>query len=266
MIAVIDYGRGNLGSVEKAFRRIGMPAVITQDPRSLDEADAVVLPGDGAFHDAMANLDRLGLVPALRRALDGSRPCLGICLGYQLLFSTSEEFGEGRGLDVVPGAVRRLPAGRKIPHMGWNRVEHAGELRLFDGIPSGAHFYFVHSFYPVVAGSVIAGTVSTALTEGGLRQTRVAPDARFDASYARSVAPGARFDASDARSGAPDAGSLVPEAQSVALRTAWCEYGVRFAAAIEVGRIHATQFHPEKSQRWGLRMLENFAAIVKSGR
>jgi glutamine amidotransferase len=238
MIAVIDYGRGNLGSVEKAFRRIGMPAVITQDPRSLDEADAVVLPGDGAFHDAMANLDRLGLVPALRRALDGSRPFLGICLGYQLLFSTSEEFGEGRGLDVVPGAVRRLPAGRKIPHMGWNRVEHAGELRLFDGIPSGAHFYFVHSFYPVVAGAV-----STALTEGGLRQTRVAPDARSDASGVRSVGSDVQL-----------------------LRVAWCEYGVRFAAAIEMGRIHATQFHPEKSQRWGLRMLENFAAIVKSGR
>jgi imidazole glycerol-phosphate synthase subunit HisH len=231
VIAVIDYGRGNLGSVEKAFRRIGMPAVITQDPRSVDEADAVVLPGDGAFHDAMTNLDRLGLLPTLRRALDGSRPFLGICLGYQLLFSTSEEFGEGRGLDVVPGAVRRLPAGRKIPHMGWNRVEHAGELRLFDGIPSGAHFYFVHSFYPVVAGAV-----STVLTEGGPRQARVAPDAR---------------------SGASDAPHL---------RVAWCEYGVRFAAAIEVGRIHATQFHPEKSQRWGLRMLENFAAVVKSGR
>ena len=249
MIAVIDYGRGNLGSVEKAFRRVGIPAVITQDSRSVDEAEAVVLPGDGAFHDAMANLDRLGLLPALRRALDGSRPFLGICLGYQLLFSTSEEFGEGRGLDVVPGAVRRLPAGRKIPHMGWNRVEHAGELRLFDGIPSGAHFYFVHSFYPVVAGTVVAGTVSTALTEGGLRQERVAPHARSDASEARSVA-------SDGRSG--------PDAQR--LQVAWCEYGVRFAAAIEVGRIHATQFHPEKSQRWGLRMLENFAAVVKSGR
>lgn len=245
MIAVIDYGRGNLGSVEKAFRRVGIPAVITQDPQSLDEAEAVVLPGDGAFHDAMSNLDRLGLIPALRRALDGRRPFLGICLGYQLLFSTSEEFGEGRGLDVVPGAVRRLPAGRKIPHMGWNRVEHAGELRLFDGIPSGAHFYFVHSYYPVVAGPVVAGTLSTALTEGGLRQERVAPHARSDASEARSVAPDARSDA---------------------LRTAWCEYGVRFAAAIEVGRIHATQFHPEKSQRWGLRMLENFAAVVKGGR
>jgi len=205
VIAIIDYGRGNLGSVEKAFRRVGIPATITQDPRSVDDADAVVLPGDGAFHDAMANLDRLGLLPAVRRALDGRRPFFGICLGYQLLFSTSEEFGEGRGLDVVPGAVRRLPAGRKIPHMGWNRVEHAGELRLFDGIPSGAHFYFVHSYYPVVA-------------------------------------------------------------SSEPLRSAWCEYGVRFAAAIEVGRIHATQFHPEKSQRWGLRMLENFAAIVKDGR
>ena len=245
MIAVIDYGRGNLGSVEKAFRRVGIPASITQDPRSVDEAKAVVLPGDGAFHDAMSSLGRLGLLPALRRALDGTRPFLGICLGYQLLFSTSEEFGEGRGLDVVPGAVRRLPAGRKIPHMGWNRVEHAGELRLFDGIPSGAHFYFVHSYFPVVAGSVVAGTVSTASTEGGLRQERVAPDARSHAPAARAVAPAAR---------------------SESLRSAWCEYGVRFAAAIEVGRIHATQFHPEKSQRWGLRMLENFAAVVKSGR
>jgi len=205
MIAVIDYGRGNLGSVEKAFRRVGIPASITQDPRTVDEADGVVLPGDGAFHDAMANLEQLGLLPALRRALDGSRPFLGICLGYQLLFSTSEEFGEGRGLDVVPGAVRRLPAGPKIPHMGWNEVEHRGELRLFEGIPSGAHFYFVHSYYP---------------------EPRAAGD----------------------------------------LRIAWCEYGIRFAAAIEAGRLYATQFHPEKSQRCGLRMLENFASIVKSGR
>ena len=230
MIAIIDYGRGNLGSVEKAFRRVGSPAVITQDPNVVDDAQAVVLPGDGAFHDAMSSLGRLDLVPSLRRALDGRRPFLGICLGYQLLFSTSEEFGEGRGLDVVPGAVRRLPGGQKIPHMGWNRVEHAGDLAIFDGIPSGARFYFVHSFYPVVA-----GTVRPAFTEGGLTQTRVAPDAR----------------------------SVVP---SASLRIAWCDYGVRFAAAIEVGRIHATQFHPEKSQAWGIRMLENFAAIVKDGR
>jgi glutamine amidotransferase len=253
VIAIVDYGRGNLGSVEKAFRRVGSPAVITQDPRVVDDAQAVVLPGDGAFHDAMSNLDGLGLLPALRRALDGRRPFLGICLGYQLLFSTSEEFGEGRGLDVVPGAVRRLPAGQKIPHMGWNRVEHAGDLALFDGIASGARFYFVHSYYPVLAGIAVAGSESMALTEGGLTQERVAPVARSVASDVQSVVP-------DARSGPPGSRFSAP------LRVAWCEYGIRFAAAIEVGRIHATQFHPEKSQGWGIRMLENFAAIVKDGR
>src|SRR5438876_27160 len=174
MIAVIDYGRGNLGSVEKAFGRVGIPAVVTQDPGTVDGADAVVLPGDGAFHDAMANLERLGLLPALGRALDGSRPFLGICLGYQLLFSTSEEFGEGRGLDVIPGTVRRFPPGRKVPHMGWNRVRHAGELRLFEGIPAGAYFYFVHSYYPVVA-----GTSSQGSTVGGLPEDRGAPVPRL---------------------------------------------------------------------------------------
>jgi len=209
VIAIVDYGRGNLGSVEKAFVRLGMPAVVTHDPRAVDEARAVVLPGDGAFHDAMNNLGRLGLLPAVRRALDGTRPFLGICLGYQLLFSTSEEFGEGNGLDLIPGVVRRFPAGRKVPHMGWNRVEHGGRLRLFAGIPDGAHFYFVHSYYPE--------------------------------AHVADCAVG----------------------QAPALRQAWCDYGVRFAAAIEFGRIHATQFHPEKSQRWGLRLLENFAAIVK---
>ena len=208
MIAIVDYGRGNLGSVEKAFARLGMPAVVTQNPRVVDDARAVVLPGDGAFHDAMDNLQRLGLLPAVRRALDGTRPFLGICLGYQLLFSASEEFGEGAGLDVVPGVVRRFPGGRKVPHMGWNRVSHGGRLRLFAGVPDDAYFYFVHSYYP---------------------ETR--------------------------------AGDCV--AQPGPLLQAWCEYGVRFAAAIELGRIHATQFHPEKSQRAGLRMLENFAAIVK---
>jgi len=133
--------------------------------------------------------------------------------------------------------------------MGWNRVEHVGDLRLFEGIPSDARFYFVHSFYPVVA-----GTVSTTLTEGGLTQARVAPDARSD-RFEMRVAPDVRPD----RLGMP----VAPDAWPV--RIAWCQYGIRFAAAIEVGRIFATQFHPEKSQRWGLRMLENFAAIVKDG-
>ena len=100
MIAIIDYGRGNLGSVEKAFERLGLAAVVTQDAGAVDAAEAVVLPGDGAFHDAMTNLDALGLMPALHRALDGRRPFLGICLGYQLLFTASEEFGKGRGLKI----------------------------------------------------------------------------------------------------------------------------------------------------------------------
>ena len=203
MIAVIDYGRGNLGSVEKAFERVGIPAVVTEDPRAVDGAAAVVLPGDGAFHDAMSNLSARGLLEPLRRALDGTRPFLGICLGYQLLFSSSEEFGDGRGLDVIEGVVRRFPAGRKVPHMGWNRVEHDGSLALFEGIPSGAHFYFVHSYYPEIAAPRVAA--------------------------------------------------------------AWCDYGIRFAAAVQHGRLHATQFHPEKSQRWGLRLLENFAGLVKGG-
>ena len=226
MIAIIDYGRGNLGSVERLFRDVGVPAVVTQDARTVDGADAVVFPGDGAFHDAMASLKDLGLLDPVRHALDGRRPFLGICIGYQLLFSTSEEFGDGRGLDVIPGVVRRFPPGLDVPHMGWNRVWHGGALRLFDGIEDGARFYFVHSYFPVVAGDA-----STGRDVGGLAEERGAPDAR-----------------------------------SSALGVAWCEYGIRFAAAIESGRIHATQFHPEKSQAAGIRLLKNFAAIVKEQR
>jgi imidazole glycerol-phosphate synthase subunit HisH len=213
VIAIVDYGRANLGSVEKSFRRVGVPAVVTQDPRAVDEAEAVVFPGDGAFHDTMANLAQLGLLDPVCRALDGRRPFLGICIGYQLLFSTSEEFGEGRGLDVIPGVVRRFPRDLDVPHMGWNRVWHGGALRLFDGIEDGSRFYFVHSYFPVVA---------------------------------------------DAASPAGDVGG--------GLALAWCDYGVRFAAAVETGRIYGTQFHPEKSQKAGIRLLENFAAIVKEAR
>ena len=228
MIAIVDYGRGNLGSVERLFRDVGVPAVVTQDARTVDGADAVVFPGDGAFHDAMASLRDLGLLDPVRRALDGRRPFLGICIGYQLLFSTSEEFGDGRGLDVISGVVRRFPPGLDVPHMGWNRVWHGGALRLFDGIEDGARFYFVHSYFPVVASGV-----STDRDVGGLAEERGAPDAR-------SSVPG--------------------------LSQAWCDYGIRFAAAIESGRICATQFHPEKSQAAGIRLLKNFAAIVKEQR
>jgi glutamine amidotransferase len=223
---VIDYGRGNLGSVEKALARVGTPAVVTQDARVVDEADAVVLPGDGAFHDAMANLAALGLLEPVRRALDGRRPFLGICLGYQLLFSTSEEFGEGRGLDVIPGVVRRFPAGPKVPHMGWNRVWHGGALRLFDGIEDGARFYFVHSYYPILGPA----------SGEAVPPSQASPRAERPAL----TAPGPTV--------------------------AWCTHGLGFAAALETGRIYGTQFHPEKSQRVGIRLLENFAAIVKDDR
>lgn len=253
MIAIVDYGRGNLGSVEKAFARLGTPAVVTDDPRVVDDAGAVVLPGDGAFHDAMSNLQRLGLLPAVRRALDGTRPFLGICLGYQLLFSTSDEFGEGRGLDLIPGVVRRFPPGRKVPHMGWNRVAHGGALRLFEGVPEGAYFYFVHSYYPVVATAA-----RPARAAGGL-----AGDARGSGARDTGLTDPRGTGLSDPR----DTGGSDPGDTGLCdprdIRAAWCEYGVRFAAAIELGRIYATQFHPEKSQRWGLRLLENFAAIVK---
>jgi glutamine amidotransferase len=204
VIAVIDYGRGNLGSVENALERLGMRAVVTQDPRVVEDARALVLPGDGAFHDAMSNLQSLGLLEPLKAALDEGRPFLGICLGYQLLFTESEEFGQGKGLDVIPGTVRRFPGALKVPHMGWNTVEHRGDLRIFDGIPSGAHFYFVHSYYPSAA--------------------------------------------------------------DPSLPAATCTYGVTFPAAVGRGPLFATQFHPEKSQRWGLKLLENFAAFVRDGR
>jgi imidazole glycerol-phosphate synthase subunit HisH len=204
MIAIVDYGRGNLGSVEKAFGRLQMRAVVTQEPAVVAEAEAVVLPGDGAFQDAMSTLQALGLLEPVRACVDDGRPFLGICLGYQLLFTESEEFGHHKGLDLIAGAVRRFPAGLKVPHMGWNEVAHQGDLRLFDGVPSGAHFYFVHSYYP--------------------------------------------------------------ESTDPSLHVAACTYGLTFPAAVERGALFATQFHPEKSQRWGLRLLENFAAYVRDQR
>src|SRR5438105_10874363 len=129
MIAVIDYGRGNLGSVEKALGRLGMRAVVTQDPRVVEDARALVLPGDGAFHDAMSNLQSLVLLEPLKAALDEGRPFLGICLGYQLLFTESEEFGQGKGLDVIPGTVRRFPGGLKVPFFFSSRRRHTRSTR-----------------------------------------------------------------------------------------------------------------------------------------
>ena len=204
MIAIVDYGRGNLGSVRKALAELVSEVVVTDDARTVARARALVMPGDGAFADAMGSLERLGLTEPIRAHIAAGRPYLGICIGYQLLFTESEEFDQVKGLDVIPGIVRRFPAGQKVPHMGWNEVAHGGDLALFEGIPSGAHFYFVHSYYP--------------------------------------------------------------DSDDTSLRRAVCDYGVRFPAAVERDALFATQFHPEKSQTWGLRLLQNFAAIVRSRR
>jgi glutamine amidotransferase len=154
MIAIVDYGMGNLRSVQKGFEKVGYAAVVTSDPKVVLEADKVVLPGVGAFADCMRNLEQGGFIVPLMKVIEEGRPFLGICLGLQLLFSESEEFGKHRGLNVIPGKVVRFPEGMtgggedlKIPHMGWNQLAVKRRPPAFEGIPDGANFYFVHSYY-----------------------------------------------------------------------------------------------------------------------
>ncbi|MBW3541117.1 MAG: imidazole glycerol phosphate synthase subunit HisH [Planctomycetes bacterium] len=201
MIHIVDYQMGNLRSVQKAFERLGAAAEICDSPERLDRAEKLVLPGVGAFRDAIAALRERGLIEPIRAHIESGRPFLGICLGLQLLFDTSYEDGQWPGLGVIPGEVVRFPLAPdlKVPHMGWNRVARFGPSRVLEGIPEEAHFYFVHSFY------------------------------------------------------------VVPRDDSlVAGRT---QHGVEFVSAIERENLFATQFHPEKSQRAGLKLLENFAAL-----
>jgi imidazole glycerol-phosphate synthase subunit HisH len=207
VIAIVDYGRGNLGSVRKALAEAGavaQTAAITDDRRTVERATALVVPGDGAFADAMRGLERLGLVEPIRAHIASGRPYLGICLGYQLLFTESEEFGHAKGLDVLPGVVRRFPPGLKVPHMGWNRLWQRDGVSILAGVPDGAYFYFIHSYYP-------------------------------------------------------------QPADLTGVSVAVCEYGVTFPGLVARGHLFGTQFHPEKSQGWGLRLLANFAALVPVG-
>ncbi len=150
-IAIIDYGMGNLRSVQKAFEAVGHAAEVTADPDRVAHADRVVLPGVGAFADAMTALTRTGLGQAFTDAVRAGRPCLGVCLGLQLLFECSEEDGEHPGLALLPGRVVRFrpPAGSsiKVPHMGWNSLDIKSPLRLFDRLPTQPSVYFVHSYY-----------------------------------------------------------------------------------------------------------------------
>ena len=147
MIAILDYGAGNLRSVELAFTRLRENAVITSDPDIVALADGVVLPGVGAFADAMDSLEKSGLIPAIRSAVGMGLPFLGICLGMQALFEGSEEGRDTPGLGLIPGVVRRLPAcGLKIPHIGWNSLRVCKDSLLMDGLPTEPYVYFVHSY------------------------------------------------------------------------------------------------------------------------
>jgi imidazole glycerol-phosphate synthase subunit HisH len=199
-IAVVDYGIGNLRSAEKALQHLGADAALTSDVRSIEAADAVVLPGVGAFGACMQALRSAGLEGATRAAATDGRPFLGICIGMQMLFDGSDETPAVTGLGVVPGRVTRLPPTVRLPQMGWNTLEVTPGSRLGAGLPDPAWLYFVHSF--------------------------------------------------------------APEPDDDAVVAAWCEYGRRFAAAIEAGPVWATQFHPEKSSAVGLQMLDNFVRAV----
>ena len=197
MLTIVDYGSGNLRSVQKAFEKLGAPAAVTSDPAAVAAADRLVLPGVGAFGDAMRELTARGLVEPIVAHLRADRPFLGICMGLQLLFETGLEGGRQAGLGVLPGEVVRfdLPPGLKVPHMGWNAVTWRGDRRP---AATGEYFYFVHAYHaqPTDA-TVIAATA---------------------------------------------------------------DYGGPLCAAVRRGRLFATQFHPEKSQAAGLRLLSEWLA------
>jgi len=199
MIQIIDYGMGNLRSVQKAFEKLGFAAQICADPAQVAAADRLVLPGVGAFRDAIHELNRLGFPDPIRDFVASGKPFLGICLGLQLLFDVSYEDGEFEGLGIVPGKVVRFDSqpGLKIPHMGWNALSVTKPCSLFDDIPVDSQVYFVHSYH------------------------------------------------------------VVPTDRSVVAATS--NHGGDFVAAISRDNLFATQFHPEKSQRVGLKLLENFA-------
>lgn len=185
MIAIIDYGMGNLASVKNAFVKLGFSAFTTDKAGEILQARGVVLPGVGAFGDCIDNLRRLGLDRTIHEVVEREIPFLGICLGFQLLFTESEENGLHRGLDILPGRVVRfeLPTQYKVPQMGWNQVESTPGSRLFKGIPQGSYFYFVHSYYVVpddpdcIAGrSVYGHEFACAAEKGSIMATQFHPE------------------------------------------------------------------------------------------
>jgi glutamine amidotransferase len=199
VIAIVDYGIGNLGSVGKAFRHVGAECELVSEPARIGEADALVLPGDGAFGATMDEIRGRGLLAPLLAAARAGVPLLGICIGMQVLFEESEEHGRHAGLGLLPGRVRRFDEGLLVPHMGWNALRPRRAHPLLDGLPEPAYVYFVHSYF-------------------------------CDAPAAATLAD--------------------------------ADYGGAFAAVVGRENVLGVQFHPEKSQAVGLRMIANFVGLV----
>ena len=200
MISIVDYGMGNLRSVEKALEKLGFEAHLVSTPEEVGAATKLILPGVGAFGDAMRGLDQRGLIEPIRSAAASGTPIMGICLGMQIFFDSSEEDPGVAGLSLIPGTVRRFRTTElKVPHMGWNDLADIGESKLLANLGPSPYVYFVHSYF------------------------------------------------------------VVPENGAAA--AAFTTYGERFVSAVETENICGTQFHPEKSQAIGMKILRNFAEI-----
>lgn len=185
-IVIVDYDAGNLRSVQKAFEKIGASAVVSRNPSDVSGADALVLPGVGAFGECMAHLEKFGLVGAVKDFIASGRPFLGICVGYQILFDGSEESPGVKGLGVFKGKCLKFAfpreAGLKVPHMGWNQVRFRKTGKLFEGVADGSDFYFVHSYYPkpeediAVAATEYGGDFASAAERGSLFAVQFHPE------------------------------------------------------------------------------------------
>lgn len=206
MIGIIDYDAGNIRSVEKALSYLGEKTVVSRDPDILKSVDKVILPGVGSFGLAMENLHRYELVPVIRDMIEDGKPFLGICLGLQLLFESSEESPGAEGLGILKGKILKIPSspGLKIPHMGWNSLQLQNNGRLFRNIPQDTYVYFVHSYYL--------------------------------------------------------------QAQEPEIVKAVTGYGTEIHASVEKDNVFACQFHPEKSGKYGLEILKNFAELGREER